>query len=113
MKYKIKKLDGRYAHHNYFAYCIDFPRNQFGPADFHQVMEWMIDTYGYSAEVRDFMHIRNMLQKRLQFNVPDSNNPKCVNQLWTWTNGSENLRIYLKGDKEATYFALKWPHEDS
>ena len=79
MQYRIKKLDGRYAHNAHFDCCIDFPRNQLGPADFHQVMEWMIDTYGYSAEVRDFMQIKNMLQKRLQFNVPDSNNPKCVN----------------------------------
>lgn len=113
MQYRIKKLDGRYAHNAHFECCIDFPRDQLGPADFHQVMEWMIDTYGYSAEVRDFMQIKNMLQKRLQFNVLDSNNPKCVNPLWTWTNGSENLRIYLKSDKELSFLQLRWPIKGS
>ena len=70
MKYTVKKLDGRYAYNNHFEYCIEFPRGTFGPLEFHRAMMWMIVTYGYSAEVRDFMYIRGMLKKRQQFKVP-------------------------------------------
>ena len=108
MKYTVKKLDGRYAYNNYFEYCVEFPRNTFGPIEFHTAMSWMIETYGYSAEVRDFMYIRSMLLKRQQFNVPNSNAPDFVNQQWSWTNGSENLRLYLKNEQILTLFKLKW-----
>jgi|TARA_R110000772_G_scaffold256695_1_gene373323 hypothetical protein len=108
MKYTVKKLDGRYAYNNYFEYCVEFPRNQFGPVEFHTVMAWMVETYGYSAEVRDFMYIRSMLLKRQQFNVPNSDAPDFVNQQWSWTNGSENLRVYLKNEPMLTLFKLKW-----
>ena len=108
MKYTAKKLDGRYAYNNYFEYCIEFPRATFGPLEFHQAMMWMITTYGYSAEVRDFMYIRGMLKKRQQFKVPDSDTPDFVNTNWSWTNGSENLRLYIKDEKMLTLFKLKW-----
>jgi len=75
-------------------------------------MGWMIETYGYSAEVRDFMYIRGMLLKRQQFNVPNSDAPYFVNQLWSWTNGSENLRIYMKSEKEVSFFKLKWAKDE-
>ena len=67
-------------------------------------MAWMIETYGYSAEVRDFMWIRSMLQKRQQFNVPDTDVPTFINPLWSWTNGSQTLRIYFATDKELSFF---------
>jgi hypothetical protein len=108
MKYYVKKLDGRYAHNRHFDYCVEFSRNQFGPVEFHTAMAWMIETYGYSAEVRDFMWIRSMLEKRQQFNVPNSNVPAFINPLWSWTNGSNNLRLYMKSEKELSFFKLKW-----
>ena len=111
MKYTVKKLDGRFAYNNHFEYCIEFPRNQFGPFDFHHAMMWMITTYGYSAEVRDFMQIRSMLAKRQQFKVPDSDTPEFVNMNWSWTNGAENLRMYIKDEKILTLFKLKWLQE--
>lgn len=113
MKYSVKKLDGRYAYNNYFEYCIEFPRGQWGPIEFHTAMGWMIETYGYSAEVRDFMYIRGMLLKRQQFNVPNSDAPYFVNQLWSWTNGSESLRIYMKSEKEVSFFKLKWAKDEN
>ena len=112
MKFKIKKLDGRYAYNNYFEYCVEFPRKTFGPVEFHTVMAWMIETYGYSAEVRDFMYIRDMLLRRQQFNVPESDTPDFVNQQWSWTNGSNNLRLYFATDKELSFFKLKWVKKD-
>jgi len=49
-----------------------------------------------------------MLLKRQQFNVPNSDAPDFVNQQWSWTNGSENLRMYLKNESILTLFKLKW-----
>ena len=112
MKFKIKKLDGRYAHNRHFEYCVEFPRKTFGPVEFHTVMAWMIETYGYSAEVRDFMYIRDMLLRRQQFNVPESDTPDFVNQQWSWTNGSNNLRLYFATDKELSFFKLRWVKKD-
>jgi hypothetical protein len=54
-----------------------------------------------------------MLQKRQQFNVPDSDAPAFVNRQWSWTNGTNNLRVYLKSEKELSFFKLKWPHENN
>ena len=108
MKYSIKQLDGRYTHRAFFEYCAEFSRNQLGPLDFHNAMAWMIETYGYSAEVRDFMWIRSMLQKRQQFNVPDSDVPAFINPLWSWSNGGPELRLYFATDKELSFFKLKW-----
>ena len=108
MNYTVKKLDGRYAYNRHFEYCVEFPRKTFGPVEFHTVMAWMIETYGYSAEVRDFMYIRDMLLRRQQFNVPKSDTPDFVNPQWSWTNGSNNLRLYFATDKELSFFKLKW-----
>ena len=101
MQYTVKKLDGRYAHKQYFEYCADFGRQQFGPINFHTTMAWMIETYGYSAEVRDFMWIRSMLRKRQQFNVPDSDNFDFNGNLFANTDlnyydTNEDI-IFLKG----------------
>ena len=113
MKYSVKKLDGIYSYNNYFEYCIEFPRSTFGPLEFHTALMWMIETYGYSAEIRDFMYIRGMMLKRQQFNVPDSDTPQFVNHVWSWTNGSDNLRIYLKTEKEVSFFKLKWSKDEN
>lgn len=112
MKYTVKKLDGRFAHNNYFEYCIEFSRELFGPYDYHKAMMWMIVTYGYSAEVRDYMQIQSMMKKRQQFNVPDSDNPEFINGNWTWTNGAENLRLYIRDEKVLTMFKLKWDKDE-
>ena len=73
---------------------------------------WMIVTYGYSAEVRDYMQIQSMMKKRQQFNVPDSDNPEFINGNWTWTNGAENLRLYIRDEKILTMFKLKWDKDE-
>ena len=49
-----------------------------------------------------------MLEKRQQFKVPDSDVPAFINPLWSWTNGSNNLRLYMKSEKELSFFKLKW-----
>lgn len=110
MKYSIKQLDGRYTHRAFFEYCAEFSRNQLGPLDFHNAMAWMIETYGYSAEVRDWRHIRSTVEARQKFNI-DTDIPTTINPQWSWTNGSQDLRIYFATDKEVSFFKLKWQQE--
>ena len=35
--------------------------------------------------------------------------PAECNPLWSWSNGYEELRIYIKGDKELAFFQLSHP----
>jgi hypothetical protein len=35
--------------------------------------------------------------------------PDAVNINWSWTNGYEDLRIYVKSQQELTLFTLKYP----
>jgi hypothetical protein len=32
--------------------------------------------------------------------------PEFVNYAWSWTNGYEDLRIYIRGEKELGFFKL-------
>ena len=37
-----------------------------------------------------------------------SSKSEFINSNWTWTNGSERLRLYVKDEKMITLFKLKW-----
>jgi hypothetical protein len=71
----------------------------------------MIDTYGFTAEIREWQHIRNLHHQRRAYNLTNEQLPDVVNHTWSWTNDSVCLRIYIKGDKELSFFKLKWPNE--
>jgi len=111
MKYKIRKLDGRYSYREYFKYCIVFhPRmspEHKGILWFNDVKQWFERTYGHSAEIRDWDSMRNY---HFRFGVHlESDLPNHVNFNWSWTNGYDDLRIYIKGDKELGFFKLANP----
>ena len=109
MQYIIKKLDGRYSHRKFFKYCVEFSKSQWGPLQFHTAVKWMNDTYGYTAEIRDWQHILNLHERHRVYNLTTNNTPDVVNYNWSWTNGYDDLRIYIKSDKELGFFKLKWP----
>jgi len=111
MQYRIKKLDGRYSHKKYFKYCVEFDRSQWGPLHFNVALKWMIETYGFTAEIREWQHIRNHHHQRRAYNLTGDQLPDIVNNTWSWTNDVVCLRIYIKGDKELSFFKLKWPNE--
>lgn len=124
MKYDIVKLDGRFTYRDLFGYCIKFSNrmavNQ-GPLQFNQVLEWFQQTYGWSAEIRQYDNmikwIGNSQLIMTQFRSGGlakgilSERPDCCNPHWSWTNGYEDLRIYLATDKELGFFRLRWPCE--
>ena len=126
MKYTIQKLDGRHSYNNVFQYYIGFSggmHNHRTPERFNEALEWFTQTYGWSAEVRQWMQIREhydvtnnfafQLQKKFG-NHPalvtkQQGIPAMCNPHWSWTNGLEDLRIYVGSEQELTFFQLAHP----
>lgn len=121
MKYEIQRLDGRFTYRDLFEYCIKFSNNMAigqGPLQFNNAMRWFLDTYGWSAEIRGYDkmlkwtagttvngYLRSkMMSKGIMAQRPDHCNPH-----WSWTNGYDDLRIYVASDAELNFFQLKWP----
>jgi hypothetical protein len=122
MKYEIAKLDGRFTYRDLFEYYIKFSNRMavdHGPLKFNDAMRWFTDTYGWSAEIRDYNKMHKWTQQTTQWmgsrfqasqgvleQLPDH-----CNSHWSWTNGYDDLRIYVATDKELNFFQLRWPCE--
>lgn len=85
-----------------------------GPLRFNQAQKWFTDTYGWSAEVRQYDEIVKWNTKSVPLmrakggwispmpeDLPDVCNPH-----WSWTNVYGDLRIYVATDKELSFFQL-------
>jgi hypothetical protein len=119
MKYDIVKLDGRFTYRELFAYCIKFSNRMavdHGPLKFNDAMRWFTDTYGWSAEIRDYNKMHKWTQQTTQWmgsrlqaaqgvleQLPDH-----CNSYWSWTNGYDDLRIYVRSDAELNFFQLRF-----
>jgi hypothetical protein len=127
MKYTIQRLDGRFTYRNWFQYYIGFSHQMShdqGPLNFDHCLQWFIQTYGWSAEIRQYsdMHrwvdinqnITQRMIKRFGNNHPlgipaAPDLPTSCNPYWSWTNGYSDLRIYVKSDPELVFFQLANP----
>jgi len=114
MKYKIVRLDGRWSYRKYFEYAVIFSNRMSawnGPMHFAEAQKYFFDTYGWSAEIRQWADIREYHQNVWNYVKPTIPGvmPECVNPYWSWTNGYEDLRIYVKSPQELTLFQLKYP----
>jgi len=114
MKYKIVKLDGRWSYRKYFEYAIIFSNRMSiwnGPMNFAEAQKYFFDTYGWSAEIRQWADIKEYFSMIHQYSNPglEPDLPDAVNINWSWTNGYEDLRIYVKSPQELTLFTLKYP----
>jgi hypothetical protein len=122
MKYRIIRLDGRFSYRKWFEYYIGFSNNMaigYGPLYFNDTVKWFTDTYGWSAEIRQYDKISKWvsnsqmiarqpsafsLSSGILTELPDHCNPH-----WSWTNGYDDLRIYVKSAAELAFFQLKFP----
>ncbi len=114
MRYKIVKLDGRWSYRKFFEHAIIFSNRMnvwSGPMYFAEAQKHFFDTYGWSAEIRQWADIREYHQNIWNYVKPTIPGvmPECVNPYWSWTNGYDDLRIYVKGQQELTFFQLKYP----
>ena len=89
-----------------------------GPLQFNTALRWFFDTYGWSAEIRDYSKMQKwtvqatawlgsrQLQKAsgILEDLPDHCNPH-----WSWTNGYDDLRIYVASERELAFFQLAHP----
>ena len=122
MKYEIAKLDGRFTYRDLFEYYIKFSNSMtrgHGPLHFNSVLEWFRDTYGWSAEIRQYNNMmswttasRNVMNQFPKATGILSELPDCCNSHWSWTNGYDDLRIYVASDRELNFFQLRWPNEN-
>ena len=115
MKYEIAKLDGRFTYRDLFGYCVKFSNSMargHGPLHFNAVLEWFRDTYGWSAEIRQYGDIMSWIATNNRWlKSPPLDRPAECNPHWSWTNGYDDLRIYVKSDAELNFFQLRWSSE--
>jgi hypothetical protein len=115
------KLDGRYTYRDLFEYCIKFSNrmavNQ-GPLQFNDALEWFRDTYGWSAEIRDYSKMQKWMVQATawlgsrqiqQASGISEDLPAHCNPYWSWTNGYDDLRIYVASERELAFFQLAHP----
>ena len=122
MKYKVNTLDGRFKYRKWFKYYIGFSTsmiNDQGPMQFNRALQWFFDTYGWSAEIRQWSEIHRYQTKTVPLmsvkggwvQPPLENFSEMCNPLWSWTDSSYDLRIYLASDAELMLFKLKFTKE--
>ena len=126
MKYTIQRLNKRYSHADLFQYYIGFnPRMgaDRGPECFNEILYWFTRTYGWSAEIKQYINVKqyatsyntithHMHQKfgnHPLLNQVQHPIPNFCNELWSWSNLYDDLRIYVATDRELTFFQLTFP----
>jgi hypothetical protein len=99
MIHKAKKLDKRFNGGDRFKYMVDVSVSRASDgmwADrIHKIEEyvniriWAWQTWGESCEISSYMTLRK-------------------DYVWSWDSAHDNMRVYLKSDKELAWFQLKW-----
>lgn len=122
MKYRIVKLDNRFTYRKWFEYYIGFSNNMNmdqGPLHFNDAIKWFQNTWGWSAEIRQYDRMMKWADTgRLILGQPGANRlasgiltepPDHCNSHWSWTNGYDDLRIYTQSSAEIAFFQLRFP----
>ena len=104
MKLTIKKTDKRHSGNHEWQYLVVVERGlvtRLGntalvhkATDLNSIREWCWTTYGPSCELE------------LWLNIPD--NTPSKNTHWCWHTNFNNFKIYLRTEKEANWFKMKW-----
>jgi hypothetical protein len=105
MKIKISKTDKRYTGYRHFQYVVDLQytndqtttvlgsRRNHKIKKFHEIRDWCIQTWGMSCEREHWLSLVDT---------------EPHNAHWCWQTEFNDIKIYLKTDKEANWFKLKW-----
>lgn len=115
MNYKVVKLDKRYANNELFSYYAGYYNTisaTNGPEKFNQALEWCTQTFGWSAEIQQYIkmldHFIAVNKLSVYQKLPTQRSEYC-NPLWSWSNHYDDLRIYFHSDKELMHFQLRFP----
>ena len=111
MKYHVQPLDRRFSYNDRFELFISFGEDankERSILNFNQALQWMIQTWGWSAEVRQYYEL---VKRQTLWGLLGQNSqlPEICNTNWTWSNGFDDLRIYLKTQQELAFFQLAHP----
>ena len=111
MKYHVQPLDRRFSYNDRFEILISFGEDankERSILNFNQALQWMIQTWGWSAEVRQYYEL---VKRQTLWGLLGQNSqlPEICNTNWTWSNGFDDLRIYLKTQQELAFFQLAHP----
>ena len=112
MKWKITKLDRRHGGYNVMKYMIEIDQRSVPigvskdeqMAFFKDMRAWMWENYGPGAElgyVAIQMSTSSEEPNRSSFGLP-------TKEHWAWQTDFGHRRLYLKSDKEMTFFRLKF-----
>jgi hypothetical protein len=97
----IRKTDKRHTGSEQFAYLLEVKSNpgKFDRAariaEFDQLRQWCWNTWGASCDREHWITMKH------QDRFP-------VNPHWCWHTDFDNYKIYLRTEKEANWFKLKW-----
>lgn len=97
MKKQIKRVDRRFKGSGDWKYYIDVPKDHVVKFNFFEVQVWCWETWGPSKEISHW----NIYHGRGWTDI-------AQNSKWCWHLDEWTARIYLKSDKEADWFSLKW-----
>lgn len=108
---KIGKTDGRHTGNKTFAYYAEVRREYRVPGmsaagqnfksraellmEYNALRKWCVDTWGMSCDRTHYLEIE--LAEMSGLNVH-----------WSWHTEYNELKIYLKSDKEANWMKLRW-----
>ena len=125
MEFNLKYTDRRHRYHKWFFAYLSFGKKMgisYGPLGFCQACEWFATHYGASAEVTLWHDMRDWRDSLTKMGIQaatspqknsvslasekDNNIDKYVNPHWAWSNGTEDLRIYICSEKELNFFHI-------
>ena len=88
-------IDRRMKGYGKFKFVVDYRYGKANDYSFLQVRKWCAETFGPSVELDAWEEY-----------------PDLRNQYWSWERGmfvkSYRCRIFLKDDKAASMFSLRW-----
>jgi len=91
----LDKIDRRMKGYGDFVYVVDYRYGKGKDHKFLEVRRWCTETFGPRVELDAWIEY-----------------PDLRNQLWSWERGifvkSYRCRIFLRDDKAASIFSLKW-----
>ena len=120
MKYTVTRLDGRFSYRKWFEYYIGFSSamtNRQGLLHYNDTLKWFFETYGWSAEIRQYArilqwtsntYINTLLNQQQATGILMQRSEHC-NPHWSWTNHYRDLRIYVAKEKQLAFFQLAHP----
>ena len=109
MKYKIVKLDGRYAHRNRFSHMLEFYKGvtaYSGVLDYDRACRWFNNHFGWAADVE----VQSTMRIHRRDNRQAYTDDDC-NESWAHCSKYDSYRIYVKSVKELEWFLLANPNE--